>query len=156
MAVTKFGVIVSSGSAQIRRYVYPTASDAELNNPALVGAGEQLIQVRNGPFASSAAWQAAVAAAIQAALGKPPGNPACCVVDQTNIVIGAIMADPAIDSIPGATLVQAYAPIPIGSTYDPTTGLFTAPGFTTAGGISKTDGSVVAPVVVPLTVIPKP
>ena len=152
MAITKFGIVASTVNAHIRRYVYPAFSNFELDAPSLVGPGEIMIRISNGPYASSAAWLAAVNAAVLAALGKAPGDPTCCVLDQTNTVVQLIMADAGIDSLPGMTLVQAYAPIPVGSTYDPATGLFTAPGYTTPANPAKG----IAAVIVPPTLIPKP
>jgi hypothetical protein len=151
MAATKFGILVSTANAIIGGHLYPD-SDADLN--AYVPApGQTLVQCSRGPYASSAAWQAAINAAVLAALGKAPGDPTCAVVDNTNTVVNLVMADAALASAPsGMTLVQCYAPIPMGAAYDPGTGLFTAPSYTLLAAPSKgrpTD------TVVPAAVIPK-
>ena len=70
---THFGVIYSTGSAIIRRHVYPD-SDAELT-AALCGPGESIVAVANGPYPNAAAWQAAITNAVATAFEKPPGNP---------------------------------------------------------------------------------
>jgi hypothetical protein len=107
MAATKFGVIVSTGNAIILRYVYPTA-DSELNSFPL-GSGEMLIQVTNGPFANSAAWATAVSCAVNSALGKPPGNAKCSVINSNGNVVNVIMADATLAAglFPGMTLVNS-------------------------------------------------
>jgi hypothetical protein len=104
MTATKFGVVISTGNAHIRRCYFPD-SDAQLASYPL-SSGESLVQVSVGPYPNTAAWQAAVDAAVLAAAGKPPGNPWCAVVDATGNVVAVIMADAAIDSVSGMTLVN--------------------------------------------------
>jgi hypothetical protein len=104
MALTKFGAVCSTTNALVRRYVYPD-SDAQMNAAANVGPGETLVLVSIGPYPNSAAWQAAINAAITTALGKAPGNPRCAVIDSNGNVVAAIMADPLIDSVAGMTLI---------------------------------------------------
>lgn len=155
MALTQFGIVYAIGSAQVRRFIYPSNSNAEIDAVPLK-AGEAVVRCSRGPYLSSAQWNNAVTNAVTAAAGKPPGDATCCVLNQANTVVGLIMADAAIDSISGQTLVQAYAPIPVGSIYDPQTKLFTAPSYTTGGGVSRLDGSPIPIVVVPAQVIPRP
>ena len=157
MALTKFGVVYSTNSAQIRRFIYPSTSDAELNLP-WAGPGEAMVQVSRGPYVSTAAYQAAVNNAVLAASGKSPGDPRCCVLDITNTVVAVIHADAGLDTISGKSLVQAYAAIPIGSTYNPATGLFTSPPQTIpAGTFIKATGTVsLTQTIIPGAVIPKP
>jgi hypothetical protein len=155
VAATHFGIIYATQSAIIRRYVYPI-NNSELTT-ALCGPGESIVSISNGPFPNSAAWLAAVNSAVTGAAGKPPGNPACCVVDNTSTVVHIIQADAAIDHLPNMTLVQAYATIPLGSTYDPGTGLFTAPGYTIpAYPGNGSDRPPANAVFVPPALIPKP
>jgi hypothetical protein len=153
MASTHFGVIYATGSAMIRRYVYPT-SDAELTSK-LCGTGESIVAVSRGPYPNSAAWQTAVNNAVTTAAGMAPGNPACCVVDQTNTVVQLIQADASIDSVPNMTLVQAYATIPIGSTYNPATGLFTSPQVIIPAFAGNAIHPATLQIIVPPTLIPK-
>ncbi len=104
MAITHFGIVCSTVNAQIRRYVYPD-TDAQMNTAANVGVGETLVLCGIGPYPNTAAWFAAVNAAVTTALGKAPGNPRCAVIDGTGNVVDVIMADPTIDSVPGMMLV---------------------------------------------------
>lgn len=106
MAVTKFGIVYATASAQIRRYIYPTLSDSEISNHPLQ-PGESLTTCNIGPYASSAAWQTAITNAVTAAAGKAPGDPRCCVIDGSGKVVEVIMADPAIDTVSGMTLVNS-------------------------------------------------
>lgn len=154
MAATHFGIIYATQSAIIRRYVYPT-NNSELTS-ALCGPGESIVSISNGPFPNSAAWLAAVTNAVTTAAGKAPGNAACCVVDNTNTVVQIIQADANIDSVPNMTLVQAYASIPIGSSYNSGTGLFTAPGYTIPAFAGNALHPATSQVIVPPTLIPKP
>ena len=157
MSVTHFGIVYASGSAQIRRYIYPTHSDAEIASHPLM-PGEALVTRSIGPYPNSPAWQAAVTSAVTTAAGKAPGNPACAVVDGSNNVVGVINADPAIDSVPGFTLIAAYSPqISPGCSYAPGTGLFsTAPILIPAGTFNKATQAVsTADVTIPAAVIPK-
>lgn len=106
MAITHFGIVCSTGNAHIRRYVYPD-TDAQMNAAANVGIGETLVLCGIGPYPNTAAWLAAVNAAVLAALGKVPGNPRCAVIDGSGNVVDVVMCDPSVDaaSFPGMTLV---------------------------------------------------
>lgn len=107
MSATKFGIVASTANAIISRFIYPN-TDAELLSVPLK-QGETMIQVANGPFVSSAAWQTAVNNAVQAALGKPPGSPRCCVIDKLGNVVNVFMGDATLDApaFPGMTLVNS-------------------------------------------------
>lgn len=155
MAATNFGVIYAVGSAQIRRYYYPQDDNQLATYPLL--AGESMVQVARGPYASTAAWQAAVNTAVTNAAGKPPGDPRCAVVNGLNVVVNVINADPALDSIAGMTLVSCYSPlIGIGCIYNPGTTLFTIPSYTIPATTDKKTGQPVAAVVVAAQVIARP
>lgn len=105
MAVTQFGIVYGIGSAQVRRFIYPTSSNAEIATQPLM-AGEAVVACANGPYASSAAWQTAVTNAVTTAAGKAPGNPRCAVIDPQGNVVGVILADAAVDHLAGFTLVN--------------------------------------------------
>jgi hypothetical protein len=106
MAITKFGVVCSTGNALIRRYVYPD-TDAQMAVAANVQTGETLVLVSIGPYPNPAAWLAAVSSAVTTALGKAPGNPRCAIIDGAGNVVNVVMVDPVLDSaaFPGMTLV---------------------------------------------------
>src|SRR4029077_2238051 len=107
MAATKFGILVTSVNAIILGYVYPT-NNADLNSFA-VAPGITLIQLTNGPFPNTAAWVAAVNNAVQTALGKPPANARCCVIDGLGNVVRVFMGDATLDAtaFPGMTLINS-------------------------------------------------
>src|SRR3954467_3125814 len=107
MAVTLFGIVYGTGSAQIRRYIYPSISNSEIASQANLGPGESLTTCSNGPYASTIAWQNAVNTAVTTASGKAPGDPRCAVISSAGNVVGVILADPAIDSVAGMTLVSS-------------------------------------------------
>lgn len=158
MAVTKFGIIYAIGSGQIRRYIYPTHNDSEIDSHP-PGPGEALTTCGIGPYPNSAAWLAAVNAAVTAAAGKSPSDPRCAVVDGNGKVVAIIMADPAIDSYPDGTLIAAYSPaIGIGCTYDSGSGLFTIPASTLPAGTfnPKTGTTTTQDETSPAQVIPRP
>jgi hypothetical protein len=95
--------------------------------------------------------------AIQTATGVAPPQLTCALIDGTNTVQQLVAADPAIDSAPaGFTIALCYSPlITIGCTFNPATGLFTAPAFTIPAGTPGDKGTAL-PKTVPATVIPKP
>jgi len=105
MAVTQFGIVYATGSAQIRRFIYPTANNSEIDAQPL-HAGEAVVHCSIGPYPNAAAWRTAVTNAVTTAAGKAPGNPRCCVIDSGGNVVNVIMADAAIDSVAGMTLVN--------------------------------------------------
>jgi hypothetical protein len=93
---------------------------------------------------------------IQNATGVAPPQLVCALIDGTNTVQQMIVADPAVATAPpGFTMVLAYSPlIAIGHTYDPATGLFTAPAYTIPAFAPGNKGSAlpkhVAAAVIPL------
>lgn len=106
MALTQFGIVYAIGSAQVRRFIYPTLSDAEIDSVPL-NAGEAVTRCSRGPYVSTIAWQNAVNLAVTNAAGKAPGDPRCCVISASGSVVGVILADPAIDTVAGMTLVSS-------------------------------------------------
>lgn len=120
-------------------------------------AGESALVQSVSPNAVSADGYPQWVAAIQSATGIVPPQLICALVDGTNTVRGMIVADPAIDAAPsGFTMVLAYSPlVTIGCTYNSSTGLFTAPGYTLPPGVPGNQGSAL-PKTVPATVIVKP
>lgn len=107
MSSTKFGIVASTANAIISRFIYPNTNAELLSVP--LKQGETMIQVNNGPFPNSAAWQTAVNNAVQTALGKPPGNPRCCVIDGLGNVVNVFMGDATLDApaFPGMTLINS-------------------------------------------------
>lgn len=106
MALTQFGIVYAIGSAQVRRFIYPTIDNAEIDAVPL-NAGEAVVHCSRGPYLSTTAWQNAVTNAVIDATGKVPGDPRCAVIDNNGNVVGVIKADPAIDSVAGMTLVSS-------------------------------------------------
>lgn len=100
-----------------------------------------------------------VIAAIKAATGVAPTRPMVAVVVGGEVT-DVIAADPALDNVPGASLVTAYPGVSAGQTYDPTTATFTAPAHVVSvkrgqllpsGDIATQDTEVA----VPAAVVPK-
>lgn len=121
-----------------------------------IASGESVL-VDVPPSAISSANPARWVSALQKVIGFAPPIITCAVIDRTNKVILIIQADPAIDAAPdGTMMVQCYSPqIAVGHTYDPTTGLFTAPSATIAPGLPGNVGGP-GPKEIPATVIPRP
>jgi hypothetical protein len=156
MATQYFGVVYSIGNVHVRRYVY-SSDDSELDPAKICHPGEGLALVSRRPYLSTAAYYKAISDAVTAAAGKPPATFLdCACVDANNVVDSVIHADASVDTLPGFTLIQSYdARVVAGCSYDPATGLFTIPGFTTPGGIDD-NGDSYPPVDVPPFTIPKP
>jgi hypothetical protein len=125
MTVRYFGVVYSATSGQIRRYIYWDDDASGPGNVVLL-PGEALVEVSRGPYANSAQWQAAINSAVTVAAGVAPGNPRCAVIDSSGNVVDMINADPAIDSIPGMTLVLTQT-ADIGWTWSAAGGFVTPP-----------------------------
>lgn len=154
-----FGIIYASESKMIRRIVANIPDQAARSTRAAyaphISSSEEVLIVEQD--AVPTVFEAEDL--VEAATGVKPLSRECTVLDDNYIVVQIIAADAAIDTLPGKTLVQAYAPIPIGSIYDPATGLFTAPGYTipaSPGVPGNPDRPPTEEVVVPPTVIPKP
>lgn len=104
MPAANFGVVCSTASGIIRRIVYADTT-IQLSGIANVQSGETLVLVSSGPYPNSTAWRTAINTAVQTATGKIPGSSRCCVIDGGGNVVQVISADPALDSMPGMTLV---------------------------------------------------
>jgi hypothetical protein len=130
MSVTQFGIVYAIGSAQIRRYVYPTANNAEIDTHPL-SVGEAIVHCSIGPYPNAAAWQTAVTNAVTTAAGKAPGDPRCCVIDSGGNVVSVICGDPVLDALafPGMTLVNDLN-ANIGWTWSAIGGFVSPPPFT--------------------------
>lgn len=100
MAAAKIGVVYATGSGILRRWIVPD-NDADLTASHPVAAGETMLIVDRATIKSPADVDAAVAKAI----GKVPPSPRCAVIDALGNVESVIMADPALDALPGKTLM---------------------------------------------------
>lgn len=115
----KVGVIYSQNTGRVRCIIVPD-KDSELDN-AKLAPGEALHKVDKAQISDVSAAQASVSAVS----GKVPSSDRYAVVSDTGAVVGAIIADPAIDSIKGFQLIQSDDAGP-GWTYSADTG-FTKP-----------------------------
>jgi hypothetical protein len=99
---TKVGIVYAKGTGILRRYIYPT-NDSELDQPSHVGKGEAMLVVDRKVIASPLdIW-----IELSQHLGKVIPSGRCVVADpKTGAVVGAIMADPALDAFPGFSLVS--------------------------------------------------
>jgi hypothetical protein len=100
MAATQIGIVYATGSGILRRLIVPD-DDAELVDKHPVALGETMLVVS----AKTIKNQADVEAAVALVIGKPVPSARCAVVDAAGTVVNVIMADPALDSVSGATLV---------------------------------------------------
>jgi hypothetical protein len=151
-----FGIVVSATSKAIRRVIMVDNDNALTDGTHSVLAGEQLLILPVPPNAIAYRpdqWPGLV----QTAIGVLPPVMTCALVDNTNTVAQLVVAEAGIDPAPaGFTMIQCYSPaITIGCTYNPATGLFTAPGFTIPAGAPGNHGTAI-PKVVPAAIIPKP
>lgn len=96
---TKVGIVYAAKSGILRRYIYPT-DDAELAQPWHVGQGEAMLvvdqKVISGP---QDIW-----IELSAHLGKVIPDATCAVLDKAGVVVGTVMADPALDMVVGHDL----------------------------------------------------
>jgi hypothetical protein len=154
---TTIGIVYAAGSKAVRRIISPD-NDAQLTKPGLAGAGETLlIAPKPSNFNVQKPDLAYCKAQVKTQTGIDPPNLTCAVIDNTNTVRAIIAADPALDSVSGMTVVGCYSPqIAAGCTYDPASGLFTAPAVTIPAGTNKVNGKPVASQIIPAAVIPKP
>lgn len=110
---SQIGVVYSKSTGRIRSVIVPT-KDSELDS-FKPQAGEEILKfVNNGPFATLDALQTSVTTVT----GKVPVSDRYAVVSATGAVVGAIIADPALDSIKGFQLIQSDVAGP-GWTYSP-------------------------------------
>jgi hypothetical protein len=123
MAATTIGIVYAAGSKAVRRIIAPDR-DAQLLTPGWAGAGETLlITARPADFNVQKPDIAWAKAQVKAQTGVAPPDLTCAVIDKTNTVEAIIAADPALDAIPGKTVVACYSPqIAAGCTYDATSG----------------------------------
>ena len=99
MSVTQVGAIYATGSRLLQRVYIPHADDSEIAQQH-VTAGETLTSV---PIAT---YRTGGAPAVQASIGAPTFSGRCAVVDKnSNLVTAVIIADPALYSDPGGSLV---------------------------------------------------
>jgi len=98
-------------SKLLQRVYIPGADDSEIAQQH-VGAGETMLSV---PVAT---YQTGGAPAVQAVIGAPTFSGRCAVVDKnSNLVVSAIIADPALYSDPGGNLVMAHDLATTGDTW---------------------------------------
>lgn len=100
MAATKIGIVYATGSGMLRRWIVPD-DDKELSEKHPVSPGETLLVADRATIKSRADIEAAVAAVT----GKGVPSPRCVVVDALGDVEAVIMADPALDALPGKALM---------------------------------------------------
>ncbi len=89
MPVTQVGAIYATTSKLLQRIYIPHADDSEINQQH-VAAGETRTTV------PAVTYQQGGAAAVQALIGTPTFSGRCVVVDGTNTVVDAVVADPAL------------------------------------------------------------
>lgn len=100
----KIGIVVSTASKIVRRVVVPDINQSEITNHPLA-AGEQMVVVA----APASATVDAINNIVQQQTGIAPPSSRCAVVVKANAVSGNVVnvvyADPAIDTVSGATLM---------------------------------------------------
>lgn len=155
--MAKIGIIYATGSKMIRRIVVPD-NEADLQKTGWVKNGETLLIADGFPERGDIrdpANNAHVRDKIIEATGVTPPTLVCAVVN-AGVVEAMIVADPAVDTLPGKTLIKSYAAgIDVGCTYDARAGLFTRPAYTVPAHTDR-DGNPVPEQTVPATVIPRP
>lgn len=100
MAATKVGIVYGASSGILRRWIVPD-DDSELESAHPLAPGEAMLIVDR----SAARSREDIDVALAAKIGRPPPSARCVVVNAAGEVVGAIMADPAIDSVPDHTLI---------------------------------------------------
>lgn len=101
MAATKIGVVYATSSGMLRRWIVPD-DDSELSEKRHpLARGEAMLLVDRTTIKS----QADIEAAVAAVTGKGVPSPRCAVIDALGNVESVIMADPAIDALPGKALM---------------------------------------------------
>ncbi len=114
------GVIVyAKDSNIIRRVILPDDDNTLAQHKPTLDAKELSI---TAPL-SQEIDLAAVKAAVQQATGKPVPSGRAVLIDQTNTVVNAIQADPAIDQLTGFTIVSSDL-VAFGDTFKPKDGSF--------------------------------
>lgn len=134
----KVGIVYGTDSGALRRIILPD-SDEQLNSQSWTGNGESFLalEYKDGEILTPAD----IDAALEGILGKTPPKILCAVVGADNVVKRVIAADPAIDSIPGHSLVVAHSKeIVPGCIYDVATEKFTVPARNVPEMISKETG----------------
>jgi hypothetical protein len=98
MPVTQVGVIFATVSRLLQRVYIPSIDDSEIAQQ-FMAAGESLLRV---PLTT---YQAGGVAAMQASVGTPTFSGRCVVIDGTNKVIDAIIADPVLYTDPRGQVI---------------------------------------------------
>lgn len=112
MPATKIGIVYARGSGILRRWIVPD-NDADLIASHPVSSGEAMILVdRANVPGDPALAQAFVENAITRVTGKPVPSARCAIVDKDGNVVGSQMADPALDNVPGKTLMLHADAVP--------------------------------------------
>jgi len=116
-----YGIIYAEEGKSIRRIV--VSDDPNYDYALHVHEGEALLtaDARKGRNLHAARR------AMREALAVDPPEPLVAKVDATGLVTAMIMADPALDTVEGHTLIPAYAGVGIGQTYDEATDSFIVP-----------------------------
>lgn len=106
-----FGVVYARTSKILRRIVVPDTEPADWQQ--FVGNGEANVLL---PLAGPRDM-GTIRSAVSQANGNAPIPSGVCAVISAGTVVGNIMADPALDALPGFTLVSSDTAIP-GDTWD--------------------------------------
>ena len=118
---TTFGIIYATGSKQIRRIIVPDVDQALLDGTHTTLPGETLL------IGTGSSDLDSCNTLVLKATGVAPPDLHCAIVDNKNIVVSVLKADPDLDSIPGATLIACYSPkIAVGCIYNTITKLFSS------------------------------
>ncbi len=145
-------VIIYASASKIVRRIFTSDDDAALVAVNRAGPGETSLLVDRGQkFDLSDAR-----AAIKAQTGIDSPDLCCAILDQNNKVEHVICADPALDTVPGKTVVEAYAGVSVKSTYDPATKLFSDPVVIIPAGTLDKEGNPLTKPIVTGGIIPKP
>jgi hypothetical protein len=112
MPATKIGIVYARGSGILRRWIVPD-NDADLIASHPVSPGEAMILTDAALIPKDPALaQAFVENAITRVTGKAVPSPRCAVINALGSVESVIMADPALDNVPGKTLMLHADAVP--------------------------------------------
>lgn len=102
--MSKIGIVISKQSKMLRRLIIPDSGSDFSHHP--LAPGEQLL-IADNPGALLT--PDVISSIVQRQTGTVPPSARCAVVVKANAVSGnvvnVIQADPAIDSVPGSTLM---------------------------------------------------
>lgn len=147
---TNFGVVVATGSKQIRRIL--GISDQALAT-YVPDPGESLLIF---PIPKSPLDMAGLNALVQQATGVMPPDLVCAVVDKTNTVVEMFAGDAAIDKHPAGQVIDVYSPdVTVGCTYDPVAKQFTVPSFVIPATVDRFTSLPIPQKIIPSRILPR-